>query len=270
MKRTLLTILAFSLCSLILFIGGCGQGGGKTPLTGTITPTARQAILWFETVNSNAPFTPTFLVDRAFGINPSPFFRNADGVKTNNVQVYDSIVTTPEYTSGWWTSYDTTADAFMVSTLDFKVKVYNISNTELTTLAQIPSMDKFLMKVNITSTSTMGGSSFIYGTDNRPFTFSGITTGTLEMDGYAGIVLDHVTSSAAISLDYQNVPLNNIPMPSSGQAACSITGTYYVPVNGTVTFTDTIDTFVFTAPPSMTGKIYRFDNNTGDLTWEAQ
>ena len=282
MKKVIGLFLVLGMIFSALLIGGCGQGHNPNP-TGTVVPDVKDIIDDLVSVNFMSAFFPGLIVQETFGsqgprMNSQNQPRvdsvslNGTNININNLKMHSGIPT-PEYTSGWWTSNFSTTEAGDTSIFDLKVRGFDASNSEITTFANMANLSKYIIKLRIEDSTSMEGYGYIFGTDSRPLTLSGLTpgnTGTVEIDGAVEIRLTYSASTAVISVDYPQLHISDFIQPTSGTANFSVTGDFYVPISGTVTFIDTVESFVFSSPASFTGKTYYLFINDGTLTWEAR
>jgi len=252
-----------------LMLSGCGMDAVSKP-SGTAVPTPTAVIHNLNQSITNSIMSPFF----AFYFSFSDYLGRSSRIGAKNISALDAelSLSTPEYSAstGWWTLVSSSQDGTSYASLDFRLKAYTSEETQIISIENISQMAKALFKLRIESETSTEATILVCGNDDRPFIISNmIEGGTAEIDGIATYNDTIASSNQATSITFNHLSLGESLVPAEGSMPFSITGNYYTPTTGTITFMGTIERFDFSAPSEFSAQPYYFYLNEGYVTTEA-
>ncbi len=261
-------ILAFSLCSLTLIVGGCGtgHGGASSPAPGTTGTASADGQAIATNIAMLTIFTATGPDGYTSAIVASPSPRKM-AISSINA---DSLPPS-SYSAGWWTLTASTVESGTTIIETAKAKFFGTDSvTEISSKGALVygNIGKAAFDSFISISNTLEGRRYDLGTDSAPFYVSGILTATPEYSGPSVFTLTGA-KDLSITLNYNQVAVAKPSyVPISGAINFNVTSSYYQFVTGTLNFNGTRETVVFSAPSYLAGVTYYINLISETVTTE--
>jgi len=228
-----------------LLISGCSSTG-----TSTTTPTGTEVA---TSVGAMMPYT-TSIDTTALGLM---------GVSISSISAAGPSIMTAtdlEYLDSWWRfTY-----SLGTITYTYRAKAYTASGAEITTQAGLSAINKISMILTLEISDVL---TYNFGTESDPLIYNGLQSGTKSLNGTISLsTTDDDGNTYSITLTYSGITLDDSGYPSSGSSTFTLSSSAYVTVSGTITYSGTTATLVYTEPTELTGVTYTINMATGAVT----